>query len=451
MSTPPVEHLDEAGLSARPFLAHCPEEPALTVAWRDILFSMDHGDGSADRIRLTAFKGGVVPEFTLSDISGPVLVADADTLLYDTAWDDWRCLTHHDDATGRTVVSVFHAAELAALAASDLSGLTVELISSTVERRPGRVTQLAVVNGGAPVALEPGVAHWLEGFNVTATALGQRLELTASPGGGLGRHPGDCQGEDILVRGVSGAAADRWGDLNLIMKDCFWFSPIDNGLKLNDDCIPCVDCQDILAMYKRLQAIHARASNLKTRQDVLIASHDDFVAQLVLLKAAIDVPDGWLSLDRTSDTNYDVTFRLRTGNKRAEDVRMYIDFGDGDTTPAYVPYSGRTKLPGLADSVEDHSPGYADPSVAPAVADTHPSGYFEANRYASWSWNMSLVRPASGDVEVVWRMEMDVVDEDDAPVGTLVFPGRTFVNGVAVVVVEDSPNFTLDIPVTISP
>jgi hypothetical protein len=85
------------------------------------------------------------------------------------------------------------------------------------------------------------------------------------------------------------------------------------------------------------------------------------------------------------------------------------------------------------------------------VADTHPSGYFEANRYASWSWNMSLVRPASGDVEVVWRMEMDVVDEDDAPVGTLVFPGRTFVNGVAVVVVEDSPNFTLDIPVTISP
>ena len=118
-----------------------------------------------------------------------------------------------------------------------------------------------VLYGGYNVELQDAVETELGGRTSSA------FSLSATPGAGLGKLPGDCSRE-LLVRTINGVAPDEKGRFLIDGKDCYRasMSPStytgstaamsDNTIKLYNDCVECCSCEDYDNVYKALKRVH---------------------------------------------------------------------------------------------------------------------------------------------------------------------------------------------------
>lgn len=152
---------------------------------------------------------------------------------------------------------------------------------------PKRVTSLRVGLN----TISSGNVVFQNGFNTTveadtpAVTDGTRREtditIAAEAGSGEGRFgPGCEEGEDSAIRRVNGVGPNTRGNLILDASECYRVErPIqsvlqpsprqlqirDNALQLFNDCGPCCECDDFIAVWEAIRGLRDRYANLVAR------------------------------------------------------------------------------------------------------------------------------------------------------------------------------------------
>jgi hypothetical protein len=157
----------------------------------------------------------------------------------------------------------------------------------TLERIPPHVTQFAIINDlddpnaddlvdmGENVIFEGGYnaefSHLLDletGTNTDGAAYVRPIQLDLEPGLGLGRYPCD---PEVLLKLINSVTPDEQGNIIVDGTGCYRVErPLENvedneadvvkaTLKIANDCGPCCNCEDFVAVYnaiKRLDRIY---------------------------------------------------------------------------------------------------------------------------------------------------------------------------------------------------
>ncbi len=134
------------------------------------------------------------------------------------------------------------------------------------EVAPPRVDRVIV--GGSAIR---GPVLLTSGYNIGFARSGRRLTMTATPGGGLGRRP-SCEEPAPVIKRINGVAGDANGDLRISALGCHWLREpttlddddrvvaVPHELRIGNVCVPCPNCDDVVATYQGLRVIAAAAA-----------------------------------------------------------------------------------------------------------------------------------------------------------------------------------------------
>lgn len=158
------------------------------------------------------------------------------------------------------------------------------------ERWPDTVTAFKVndqvITGG--VELENGyntdLVH-LETVNVPGKAYRARVQLSAAAGSGDGLYPA-CGDTERVIRRINQVGPDEHGGFLVAAADCYWLSRdgtagpggtlegyLANGLRVNNDCAPCCNCDDYVNTYAGIRRLYERFKVLGARSQAVRAVH----------------------------------------------------------------------------------------------------------------------------------------------------------------------------------
>lgn len=135
------------------------------------------------------------------------------------------------------------------------------------------------------------------GYNTVTTLTGtdsapgkplrQKVGIGLAAGGGLGTYPG-CLDPRPVLRRINQRTADGSGNFRLSAAECYWLSrdgvlgeggtlefsgSMANGLRLNNDCRPCCDCDDYVNTYAAVRRLYEQYRELGSRSVVARDKH----------------------------------------------------------------------------------------------------------------------------------------------------------------------------------
>lgn len=137
--------------------------------------------------------------------------------------------------------------------------------------------RVIVVNG---VEISAGRVVIKGGYNmdVSADVAAGTVTLAAVSGGGEGVYA-DCGPGDPVLRTVSRTPPSTAGAFQLTGAECLSVSAAENAVVITGDCRPCLDCEDIIRLYKALKQADAAGAALAARLANSIAQYNDAVAR----------------------------------------------------------------------------------------------------------------------------------------------------------------------------
>jgi hypothetical protein len=139
-----------------------------------------------------------------------------------------------------------------------------QLITGAIEIQGGYNVEAVLTE----VAFKPGKAYR------------NLVTVTADPGLGDGLFP-SCQEPDLSIRRVNQQRPDEYHNLLLSAKDCYWLErpanvsgglatpTLLNGLKVNNDCRPCCECDDFVNTYMGIRKLYDKYKVLGVRSNVV--------------------------------------------------------------------------------------------------------------------------------------------------------------------------------------
>lgn len=148
------------------------------------------------------------------------------------------------------------------------------------ERAWGRATpsvRALVVNG---VEIESGRVVLRPGYNVTAAAdaAAGTVTIGAVPGAGAGQYR-DCGPGEVLLKTINRAGPTEAGAFALTAADCLSVAAVEAGLTISGDCRPCLDCDDLVRVYKALKQADAAGAELGARYVAAVTRYNEAVTR----------------------------------------------------------------------------------------------------------------------------------------------------------------------------
>lgn len=136
------------------------------------------------------------------------------------------------------------------------------------ERVWGRATpsvRTLIVNG---VEISSGRVVLKAGYNLAASVAGEAVTLGAVPGAGAGQYR-DCGPGAVPVKTINRAGPSASGAFSLTAADCLSVTAsaeAESALTVSGDCRPCLDCDDLVRVYKALKQADAAGAALGARR-----------------------------------------------------------------------------------------------------------------------------------------------------------------------------------------
>lgn len=243
------------------------------------------------------------------------------------------------------------------------------------ERAPAGVT--AVVVNGARLT---GRVHLVNGYNTTLAAGAgagptaglvrrtslrpeARVALAADPGTGAGVYPG-CESDPVpAVRRVGGATPDAAGNLTVAADGCYWVrrpaagwaggssavSLTPAAVTLGNDCRPCCECDDYVAVYRAAARVHGRYRDLGRLAEAVRARFAENKARWLDQKACREARRLRVTLVSAAPGGVIVLAAVCNPSKDCVRVAVVVSARGNGGAPAVVPGSTFVTDPGTGE------------------------------------------------------------------------------------------------------
>lgn len=148
------------------------------------------------------------------------------------------------------------------------------------ERAWGRAAasvRTLVVNG---VEIDSGRVVLRAGYNLDASASPETGVVTigAVPGAGAGQYR-DCGPGEVLLKTINRVGPTAAGAFALTAAECLSAAAVEAGLTVSGDCRPCLDCDDLVRVYKALKQADAAGAELGGRYVAAVNQYNSGVTR----------------------------------------------------------------------------------------------------------------------------------------------------------------------------
>ena len=126
----------------------------------------------------------------------------------------------------------------------------------------------------------------IDSVNTEGSRLRNLVQVSSSPGYGTGIYsecPPDCVSD--YTTAINGIRPDDFGNFYMVFKDCYsstlpgvgnktvYQPTYANQVKVNNNCLPCCECNDFVKAYKGIKKLHEAYKILGNRAMVVRATH----------------------------------------------------------------------------------------------------------------------------------------------------------------------------------